>query len=131
MRERRGKIIVIFIHLLESVFQIITVDSFIVGSDWFLESRFYTRDTFRFSGWIVKTISGEGDKCFSFFVLYFGVSSSCLYCKDWCSILIWLFVTHFSVLVGDSLVSLLIIIELFIWSGRLVIFTLALKGFPL
>jgi len=60
-----------------------------------------------------EKISGERDKCFIFSVLYFRISSSCLYCINSGSVLIWLFVAHFSVLVGGSLVSLLIIVELF------------------
>ena len=38
-----------------------------------------------------------------------------------------MFVAHFSALVGDFLVPLLIIVDLFLWSGRSVIFTLALR----
>ena len=34
-------------------------------------------------GWIVKTISREGNKCFTFSILSFRISSSCLYCKYW------------------------------------------------
>jgi len=84
---------------------------------------------FKLFGWIVKRISGERNKCFSFFALHFGISSSCLYCKHWCSVLIWLFVTRFSALVGDSVVSLLIRVKLFLWSERSVFFTLALRDF--
>ena len=86
---------------------------------------------FKLSGWIVQPISGEVDKCFAFhalplvfFIFLF------LYCKHLCLVLVWLFVAHFSTLVGDFLVPLLIIMELFLWSGWLVIFTLALRGFP-
>ena len=85
---------------------------------------------FKLFGWIVKKISGERDKCFAFSTLHFEVSSSCLHCKPWRFVLIWLFIAYFSALFGDSLVFLLIIVELFLWSGRLVIFTLALRGFP-
>ena len=84
---------------------------------------------FKLFGWIVKKISGERDKYFTFSTLYFWISSSCLYYTTWRPVLIWLFVVHFSVLVGDSLVSLLIIVKLFLWSGRPVIFTLTLRGF--
>ena len=83
---------------------------------------------FKLSGWIGKKISGERDKYFAFFALYFGISSSCIYCTIWGSVLIWLFVARFSALVKDSLIFLLIIVELFFWSGRPVIFTLALRG---
>ena len=72
---------------------------------------------FKLSGWIVKKLSGEGDKCFVFSTLYFEVWS-CLCCKHWCSVLIWLFVTYFSAFVGDSLVPLLIIVKLFLWFVR-------------
>ena len=85
---------------------------------------------FKFFGWIVKKISREKDKCFTFSTLYFGVSSSCLYCINWGSVLIWLFVASFSALVGDFFISLLIIVKLFLWSGRPMVFTLALRGFP-
>ena len=44
-RERRGEIIVIFTYPLESIFHIAIAYSFTVGSDWFLDSRFYTHDT--------------------------------------------------------------------------------------
>ena len=129
-REKiRGKIIVIFAYSLESIFHITTADSFTVGSDWFLDSLFYVRDTSIF-GWIRKKISLERDKCFTLSVLYFGVLSSCFYCTNWGFVLIWLFVACFSALVGGYLVSSLIIVELFLWSGWPVIFTLPLRGFP-
>ena len=44
-RERRGEIIVIFTYPLESIFHIAIAYSFTVGSDWFLDSMFYARDT--------------------------------------------------------------------------------------
>ena len=47
---------------------------------------------FKLFGWIIKKISGERNKYFSFSVLYFGVSFSCLYCTNWGLVLIWLFV---------------------------------------
>ena len=72
----------------------------------------------------------ERDKCVAFSALYFGILSSYLYCTNWGSILILLFVVCFSALVGGSLVSSLIIVELFLWSGRPMVFTLALRGFP-
>ena len=72
----------------------------------------------------------ERDKCFVLSVLYFGVLSSCLYCTNWKFILIWLLVACFSILVGCFLVSSLIIVELFFWSRRPMVFTLALRGFP-
>ena len=63
-----------------------------------------------------------------FYIL--GVSSSYrLFCTNWGSVLIWLFVAYFSALVEDSLVSSLIIMKLFLWLGQYVIFTLTLKGF--
>jgi len=71
---------------------------------------------FKLSGWIVKTIYGEGDKCFKFPALHLGFSIFLfLYCKHWCLVLVWAFVAHFSALVRDSLVPLLIIVELFLW----------------
>ena len=76
--ERRKEIIVIFAHPLETIFQIATADSFTVGSGWFLDSRFYTW-YFKLSGWIVRKISREGDKYFTFSTLHFGVSSSYLF----------------------------------------------------
>ena len=45
-------------------------------------------------------------------MLYIWGISSCFYCPNWES-LIWLFVTRFSVFIGGSLVSSLIIVELF------------------
>ena len=80
--------------------------------------------------WIVKSISGGRNKYFVFSFLYFEVSSFCLYCINWRFVLIWLFVTCFTALIGDSHVSLLIIVNLFLWSGRSMIFTLAFRVFP-
>ena len=84
---------------------------------------------FKLYSWIVKKISRERDKCFTFSALYFGISSYCLYCTNWGCALLWPFVAHFSALVGDSLVSLLIIVKLFLWSERLVVFIIALRDF--
>ena len=63
------------------------------------------------------------------FALYFGVLSSCLYCTNWGFVLIWWFVAQFSALIGDSFVSSLIIVELFLWYERPIVFILALRGF--
>ena len=71
-----------------------------------------------------KDIWRERDKCFAFYALYFGVSSSCLYCTNWGYVLICLLLARFSALVGDSLVFLLIIVELFFWSGQPVVLPL-------
>ena len=42
----------------------------------------------------------------------------------------WLFVVRFSALVGNSFIYLLIIMELFLWYGWPVVFTLIFEGFP-
>ena len=55
---------------------------------------------------------------FTLSALYSRVLSSSLYCTNWGSVLIWLFVACFSALVGGSLVSSLIIVELFLWFGK-------------
>lgn len=53
---------------------------------------------FKLSGWIVKKISEEGDKCFAFFAFYFGISSSCFHCfgldDSWFISLHWRRVFH-------------------------------------
>ena len=84
---------------------------------------------FKLFGWIGKKISIERDKCFTLSALYFGVLSSCLYCTNWGFVLIWWFVAQFSALIGDSFVSSLIIVELFLWYERPIVFILALRGF--
>ena len=84
---------------------------------------------FKLFSWIVKRISGGRNKYFVFSFLYFEVSSFCLYYTNWRSVLIWLFVARFSALIRDSLVSLLIIVDLFLWSGWPRIFTLAFRVF--
>ena len=126
-REKRGKIIMIFAYPLESVFQIATANTFTIGSGWCFYSKFYTHDTSNYPVGLSKRYL-ERDKCFAFYILYFGVSSSCLYCTNWGSVLIWLFVAYFSALVGDFFVSLLIIMKLFLWSGRLLIFFIAFRS---
>ena len=39
-------------------------------------------------------------------------------------------IARFGALIGNSLVPLLIIVELFLWSGRPMVLTLNLRGFP-
>ena len=123
----REKIIMIFAYSLESIFQIITTDSFTVGLGWFLDNRFYTRDTSNclvgsWKRYLEREISVSH---YLFYILEFYLLISVVPIGD----LFWLFVARFSVLVEGSLVSSLTIVKLFLWFGRPMIFTLALRGF--
>ena len=77
-------------------------------------------------------ISEQGDKCFAVYVLLLGsfFFLLILHWKHWCLILdCWL--QHvFGALIGNYLVPLLIIVELFLWSARPMVFTLTLRGYP-
>ena len=131
LREKEGeRKLVIFAYPLESVFQITTTDSLTIGSGWFFGQQALRVWYFKLFGWIRKKIYVERDKYFVLSALYFGILSFCLYCINWEFVLIWLFVAYFNALVGGSHVSSLIIVELFLWPKRPMVFTLALRGFP-
>ena len=82
-----------------------------------MDTRFYTRDTSNCpvglsKRYLEREISASVSTLhLVFFIFLF------LYCKHWCLVLVWLFVASFSALVGESLIPLLIIVDLFFWSG--------------